>query len=110
MHVLRIDLQAAGFEIAVAIGDDPDGDGPAEAQLTNPREMATRVGFAAAVNTNPWVMVPAILNGVRTPYVAGAGCDISGWAVYDGRERSEPQAGHWAFWLDNQQRAQLDEA
>ena len=108
MHVLRIDLQAAGFEMAVAVGDDPDGDGPAEAQLTSPRVMATRAGFAAAVNTNPWVMVPATLHGHRTPYVAGGGCDVSGWAVCDGRQRSEPQAGHWAFWLDDQRRAQLD--
>ena len=108
MHVLRIDLQAAGFEMAAAVGDDPDGDGPAEAQLTSPRVMATRAGFAAAVNTNPWVMVPATLHGHRTPYVAGGGCDVSGWAVCDGRQRSERQAGHWAFWLDDQQRAQLD--
>ncbi|MCU0872325.1 MAG: hypothetical protein MUE50_08265, partial [Pirellulaceae bacterium] len=42
IHVLRIDLQAAGFEMAAAVGDDPDGDGPAEAQLTSPRVMATR--------------------------------------------------------------------
>lgn len=108
LHVLRIDLQAAGFEMAVAVGDDPDGDGPAEAQLTSPRAMATRAGFAAAVNTNPWVMVPATLNGIRTPYVAGAGCDISGWAVCDGQQRSEPQAGHWTFWLDDQRRAKLN--
>ena len=108
MHVLRIDLRATGLELAAAVGDDPDGDGPAEAQLTSPRVMATRAGFAAAVNTNPWVMVPATLHGHRTPYVAGAGCDISGWAVCDGRQRSAPQAGHWAFWLDDQRRAQLD--
>jgi hypothetical protein len=108
MHVLRIDLRAAGWELAAAVGDDPDGDGPAEAQLTSPRVMATRAGFAAAVNTNPWVMVPATLHGHRTPYVAGAGCDITGWAVCDGRQQSAPQAGHWAFWLDDQRRAQLD--
>jgi hypothetical protein len=108
MHVLRIDLRAAGLELAAAVGDDPDGDGPAEAQLTSPRVMATRAGFVAAVNTNPWVMVPATLHGHRTPYVAGAGCDISGWAVCDGRQRSTPQAGHWSFWLDDQRRAQLD--
>jgi len=108
MHVLRIDLQAAGFELAAAVGDDPDGDGPAEAQLTSPRMLARRAGFVAAVNTNPWVMVPKTLHGQRTPYVAGAGCDVSGWAVCDGRQRSGPDAGHWAFWLDDYRQARLD--
>lgn len=109
MHVLRVDLQAAGFELAATVGDDPDGDGPAEAQLTSPRMLARRAGFVAAVNTNPWVMVPETLHGQRTPYVAGAGCDISGWAVCDGQHRSGPDAGHWAFWLDDLQRARLDD-
>lgn len=107
LHVLRVDLQAAGFELAATAGDDPDGDGPAEAQLISPRMLARRAGFVAAVNTNPWVMVPATLHGHRTPYVAGGGCNISGWAVCDGRQRSEPDAGHWAFWLDDYRQARL---
>ncbi len=109
LHVLRVDLQAAGFELAATAGDDPDGDGPAEAQLTSPRMLARRSGFVAAVNTNPWVMVPATLHGHRTPYVAGGGCNISGWAVCDGRQRSGPDAGHWAFWLDDYRQARLDD-
>lgn len=107
MHVLRIDLQAPEVELAVAVGDDPDGDGPAEAQLTGPRTLAGRAGFAAAVNTNPWVMVPAVIDGIRTPYVAGGPCDISGWTVSDGILHSPPQTGHWSFWVDDQRRAQL---
>ena len=107
LHVLRIDLQAPEWEVAVAVGDDPDGDGPAEAQLTGPRTLAARAGLAAAVNTNPWAMVPAVIDGVRTPYVAGGPCDISGWAVSQGVLRSPPQAGHWNFWVDDQRRARL---
>ena len=107
VYVLRIDLQAAGFEVAVAVGDDPDGDGPAEAQLTDPRVLASRAGFVAAVNTNPWAMIPAKIGLFRTPYVAGGGCDITGWALADGVLRSPPQAGHWNFWIDAQRRARL---
>jgi len=107
MHVLRIDLRAADIELAVAVDDDPDGDGPAETRLTGPRTLATRAGFAAAVNTNPWVMVPPTIDGIRTPYIAGGPCDISGWAVSDGLLRSTPKAGHWNFWLDDRHHAQL---
>ena len=100
IHVLRVDLQAAEFELAVAIGEDPDGEGPVEATLTHPRALATRAGFVAAVNANPWSMIPPTTNGFRTPYIAGLGCDIVGWAVSDGSQRSAPHAGNWNFWLE----------
>jgi exopolysaccharide biosynthesis protein len=100
IHVLRVDLQAAEFELAVAIGEDPDGAGPVEATLTHPRALATRAGLVAAVNANPWSMIPPTTNGFRTPYVAGLGCDIVGWAVSDGNQRSAPQDGNWNFWLE----------
>ena len=100
IHVLRVELRASDFELAVAIGEDPDGDGPVEATLTSPRVLATRAGLVAAVNTNPWTMIPPTMNGLRTPYVAGLGCDIAGWAVSDGRVRSAPQAGNWNFWSE----------
>lgn len=100
IQVLRYDLQAPGFELAVAIGEDPDGDGPIEAVLTHPRALARDARLVAAVNTNPWRMIPPTTDGIRTPYVAGLGCDISGWAVSDGMEQSPPQDGHWNIWVD----------
>ena len=41
IHVLRIDLAPGKVEPAVVLGPDPDGDGPAEASLADPRKMAS---------------------------------------------------------------------
>lgn len=109
IQVLRYDLHAPGFELAVAIGKDPDGDGPIEAVLTHPRALARDAGLVAAVNTNPWRMIPPTTDGIRTPYVAGLGCDISGWAVSDGNEQSPPQDGHWNVWVDETGRVRVDQ-
>jgi hypothetical protein len=109
IHVLRFDLHAPGFEVAVAVGEDPDGDGPIEATLTHPRALAREAGLVAAVNANPWVMVPPTTDGIRTPYVAGLGSDISGWAVSDGQQRSPAQPGHWNVWLEGGRRIRLGE-
>ncbi len=109
IQVLRYDLHAPGFELAVVIGKDPDGDGPIEAELTHPRALVRDAGLVAAVNTNPWRMIPPTTDGIRTPYIAGLGCDISGWAVSDGNEQSPPQDGHWNVWVDKEGRVRVDQ-
>lgn len=109
IHVLRYDLHAPGFELAVAIGDDPDGDGPIEAVLTHPRALAREANLVAAVNTNPWRMIPPTTDGIRTPYLAGLGSDISGWAIRDGKQQSPPQDGHWNVWVDEEGRVRVDQ-
>ena len=40
IHVLRIDLSAKKVKPRVALGPDPDGDGPAEVSMTAPRKKA----------------------------------------------------------------------
>jgi hypothetical protein len=109
IQVLRYDLHAPGLELAVAIGEDPDGDGPIEALLTHPRALARDARLVAAVNTNPWRMIPPTTDGIRTPYIAGLGCDISGWAVSDRNEQSPPQDGHWNVWVDEAGRVRVDQ-
>ncbi|MCU0983249.1 MAG: phosphodiester glycosidase family protein [Pirellulaceae bacterium] len=109
IHVLRCDLHAPGFELAVAVGEDTDGDGPIEASLTPPRALARDARLVAAVNANPWRMIPPTTDGVPTPYLAGLGCDVSGWAVTDGDQRSAPQAGHWNVWAEGTQRVRMGE-
>ncbi len=78
LHVLRVDLQAEAVELAVAVGERPASEAgrEAEAVLTHPRELAENGRMVAAVNTNPWVMVPERTGGLRTPYVAGLACHI----------------------------------
>jgi hypothetical protein len=109
IHVLRCDLHAPGFELAVAVGEDTDGDGPIEATLTPPRALARDARLVAAVNANPWRMIPPTTDGVPTPYLAGLGCDVSGWAVRDGEQRSAPQSGHWNVWLEGTQQVRMGE-
>jgi hypothetical protein len=97
---LTVDLQRQDIELAVAAGEDPDGDGPVEAKLTSPVALAQRERFLAAVNTNPWTMVPPPRAGEGPNYVAGADCDVAGWLQSDVKTCSPPQAGHWSFWID----------
>jgi len=99
IHVLRIDLTHAERSLAVTAAPDPDGDGPAETVLSVPRELARQGNFAAAVNTNPWAMLPNPKTGKKSGYIAGGACDISGWAVMDGRQLSPPQH-YCSFWID----------
>lgn len=107
---LTVDLHRADIDLAVAAGEDPDGEGPVEAQLTSPAALARRERFVAAVNTNPWTMVPPPRAGEGSGYVAGAGCDVSGWVRCDGKTCSPPQTGHWSFWIDAQGCGHVGEA
>jgi sialidase-1 len=107
LHWLRLDLQAPQYELDVAVGPDPDGDGPVEARLTPPRELARKAGFLAALNTNAWEMLPPPPAGVRPIYLAGGQADILGWARTRTETRSPPQPGFWMFWLDADRRGHL---
>ena len=107
LHWLRLDLQAAQYELDVAVGPDPDGDGPVEARLTPPRELAREAGFLAAINTNAWEMLPPTPAGIRPIYLAGGHSNILGWARTRNAVRSPPQTGFWMFWLDSNRQGHL---
>ena len=57
IHIMRIDLQNSDYETIVMVGDDPDGDGPAEASLTYPADLMNRDGAVAGVNANAFARV-----------------------------------------------------
>ena len=100
IHIMRIDLRRRGDDLCVAVAPDPDGDGPAESVLMPPRELAAGKQMLAAVNTNPWAMMPnqpTTLPGRK--YVAGHACNIHGWALADGRTRSPVERHSWSFWI-----------
>ena len=107
LHWLRVDLQAPQYELDVAVGPDTDGDGPVEARLTPPRDLAGKAGFIAALNTNAWEMLPRPPAGVRPIYLAGGQADILGWARTRTETRSPLQTGFWVFWLDAERRGHL---
>ena len=58
IHILRVDLALDKVKPVVALGPDPDGDGPAEVSLTDPRKLAASPSVLAFVNTNPWDSFP----------------------------------------------------
>jgi hypothetical protein len=86
--------------MAVAVGLDPDGDGPIEALLTPPLALTQREQLIAAVNTNPWRMILPPPAGVGQGYVAGGQADISGWVGDGAATRSPADRGHASFWID----------
>ena len=107
IHVLAIDLREPGLALAAATAPDPDGSGPAETALTPPLALAASNALVAAVNANAWGMVPPTPAGEKPRYTAGAACDVCGWLMADGVQRSPPQAGYWSFWLDRDRRPHI---
>jgi hypothetical protein len=88
IHALRLDLAKGKIRPAVVLADDPDGDGPAEAALTSPLELAKDQSVVAFVNTNPWDSFPD-KNGQRDRHwFEGQPVDISGLAVSASQTRS----------------------
>ena len=105
IHVVEADLSAKGLAFTVRVADDPDGDGPAEAALTSPLQLAHGSNWIVAVNANPF---RAILTGTNTTHRGWTNrmpVDISGWAVVDGRQRSASDNAHAVFSIDTNGRA-----
>lgn len=108
IHVLQIDLEKVGDRLCVAVGKDPDGDGPADAELEDPRRLAADAGFRAAVNANAWSNL-STQEGEDPPraYLRGGHVNIRGLVVRDGETISRPQQVSWSFWLDANGRGQI---
>lgn len=101
---LRVDLLNPLVEVVTITPPDPDGEGPAEAVLTDPIELARAAGVQAAVNANGFSRLPGpdgkIPEGRWRP---GESVDIAGLAVSTGSVRSLPgaqQGSLLAFWTD----------
>jgi sialidase-1 len=107
IHFVWIDLAYPGHELAVSVGEDPDGAGPIEATLTPPQRLAESARFHASINTNPWKMLPAPEPGLGPRYVEGATADISGWVETAAGTRSPAEKGHWSFWVDESGRGRI---
>jgi len=90
-HVLRVDLRSTAIEVVSMIADDPDGDGPAEAALTDPRELARRAHALAAVNANAFAGLPDATGKRDQRWRENLPVDICGLAVHEGVWRSRAQ-------------------
>jgi len=103
-HVLKIDLHARQYELAVSAGRDPDDEGPIEALLTPPNQLAANARLIAAVNTNPWKMIS---KGVG--YIVDAESNISGWVKSNNKVHSNPEQANWSFWVSEDGRAHISQ-
>lgn len=94
INVLVLDLQDPRYDLAVAVAADPDGDGPAEAELTPPTELAAAHHLIAAMNANAFAAV-----GEKShAWYRGMPVDIAGLAALDATNRSAAQQQYPMFW------------
>lgn len=113
IHILKLNLQKQDLEWRVVLGKDPDGDGPAEAELTSPFQLAKQTDHVlAVVNTNPWSEMPteSAKTAEKAIWYPGRPVDISGLAVSRGLVRSEPQKGYVSIWRDKTGRHEMNHA
>jgi len=108
IQVLQFSLADNSLKPVVVIANDPDGKGPAEAQLTNPLALAESKNLYAAVNTNAWANLPEKPGAIAPKlYIPGGHANIVGWAVSEGMQRSAPQSSAWSFWIDTKGRGHV---
>ena len=104
IHVLRVDLVLNKVKPAVALGPDPDGDGPAEVSLTDPRKLASSPSVLAFINTNPWDSSPNAQGKKNRNWYSGQPVDIHGLAGTQGKMRSTMAPNNASVWFDPQGR------
>jgi len=104
IHVLRVDLVLNKVKPAVTLGPDPDGDGPAEVSLTDPRKLASSPSVLAFINTNPWDSFPNAQGKKNRNWYSGQPVDIHGLAGTKGKMRSAMAPNNASVWFDPQGR------
>jgi exopolysaccharide biosynthesis protein len=109
IYVLKIDLEHPGNELAIAVLEDPDGDGPAETTLMTPTALAKSAKLDVAVNATPWEMTQTNPDGKKIGYIEGGHCDIHGLIVKDGKARSSALPSAWSLWQDAEGKWHLGE-
>ena len=100
VHILRVNLAAGNAEVAVVVAPDPDGDGPAEAALTDPLKLASSPGVLAFINTNPWDSFPDSGGHKNHEWYEGQSVNITGLAVTKGSVRSPAGGSLISVWAD----------
>ncbi len=107
VHVLRVNLANREIEPWVVIADDPDGDGPAIAALTDPFNLACDESVIAFINTNPWGTPPGENRESGQGWRDGQPVVIHGLAVSRGLVRSPALAGKRSAWFDRRGRLSM---
>ncbi len=99
IHQITVDLLNQDIEIASVVADDPDGDGPADAALTAPMDLAKKSEAIVLVNTNPFAPIPGKDGDENRDWFVGKPVKIHELAVADGRQANPwnrpNEAGFW---------------
>jgi hypothetical protein len=99
IYYLKVVLSARELEVVALPGEDPDGAGPAESQLTPPLELFRKYQVLAAVNANAFAALSKD-NTAATNWVEGLPVDIHGLVVSHGKTISPVESNRTPFWLD----------
>ena len=101
IHHLQVDLRNPHVELAPVLAADPDGTGPATAQLTSPLLLAQRASALALVNANPWQGIPDAAGKRSTNWHEGMPVQILGLAAAHGDLRNAPvDPAYCSVWID----------
>ena len=101
-HYLRLDLHQDNFEIVTLLSDDPDGEGPAEAELVSPIRLASDSNVIAAINANAfWHLKGSNIWERLKGWYYGKKVNIVGLAASNGERRSEPENTVTSFWTSS---------
>ncbi|HJN17133.1 MAG TPA: phosphodiester glycosidase family protein [Armatimonadota bacterium] len=101
LHFLRVDLASPGIEVLAIVGEDPDGEGPAEATLTRPTQLLAAESASAGVNANFFRHLPSASDEEKKRgWFVGKHVDICGLAAADDAVRSQPEEKFPGFWID----------
>ena len=110
VHVLRVDLTNQAIRPKVMIGVDPDGEGPAETSLTDPRKLADDPMVLAFINTNPWDSFADSSGKKNRKWFEGQPVDISGLAVSGYVARSPSPVHSASVWVSERGRGFIGKA
>jgi hypothetical protein len=98
IHHLKVALNTGKLEVFTLPGDDPDGAGPAESQLTQPADLFRKFHALAAVNANAFAGVNAVPDDAN--WFEGRPVDMHGLVVSVGKVISPVEQGRTSFWID----------
>jgi hypothetical protein len=110
VHILSANLADNRIRPSVIVAPDPDGDGPADAALTDPLKLAGGNRVLAFINTNPWADVPDGSGKEDRSWYDGQPVIIHGLAVSGGRLRSPLRKGSFSVWIDDTGRLSMGNA
>jgi hypothetical protein len=102
IHALRVDFSCPQIVPRVIIAPDPDGDGPAEAELTLPQQLIENLPVLAFINTNPWDALPDAQGQRNRRWYPGQHVEILGLAASQGLLRSPFCPSTYSIWWDRQ--------